>query len=303
MSSVCAIIVTRNRVDLLREAINSLQSQTLPIQALIVIDNESADRTPEFLESLRCPFEIITIRQSNLGGAGGFERGLKEFYQRSENWAWLMDDDGRPDPTALQHLRPEDNSPPYWRNSLVLDQDNPDRLAFGFSHNGKSIRTLNEAASAMPPITACNPFNGTLLHKLLIKEIGFPIGNLFIKGDEKEYLERARRTGFATQTYIHSFFYHPAIREPDIAEVADDRVWVYYYKIRNYRAIGNKDGTIKLNFRASFSMGAACIKSILRAYVKSKKISTLSAGKRILIVACAVSASALNSTANLFVPR
>jgi rhamnopyranosyl-N-acetylglucosaminyl-diphospho-decaprenol beta-1,3/1,4-galactofuranosyltransferase len=44
---VCAVIVTYNRKDLLRECLNAVLSQTRPPDHVLVVDNASTDGTPE----------------------------------------------------------------------------------------------------------------------------------------------------------------------------------------------------------------------------------------------------------------
>lgn len=301
-TSVCVIIVTRNRVDLLRKTVVALNEQDLRPSSLVVVDNGSSDGTHAYLASLRCPFPTKIILQDNLGGAGGFARGLQEFLARSEDWAWLMDDDGRPAPDALQQLYPQVSDAPLWRNCLVLDEGNSARLAFGLSHRGKMIATTAEAEEIDEPITQCNPFNGTLLHRSLVQAIGLPIAEFFIKGDETEYQERTRRYGFSTQTYTASKFFHPALRERSISDVPDDRAWVYFYKIRNHRATAEKDGTFRFNLQASAKLGLRCAKEILLATLLTRNLRPGPALHRLHVVLSAVCAAALNSAKIRFVP-
>jgi len=47
--SVCAVVVTYNRKNLLMECLEALQRQTRPIQGIYLIDNASSDGTPELL--------------------------------------------------------------------------------------------------------------------------------------------------------------------------------------------------------------------------------------------------------------
>jgi len=47
--SVCAVVVTYNRKNLLIECLEALRKQTRPIQGIYLIDNASTDGTPELL--------------------------------------------------------------------------------------------------------------------------------------------------------------------------------------------------------------------------------------------------------------
>ena len=47
--TVCAVVVTYNRKNLLIECLEALRKQTRPIQGIYLIDNASSDGTPELL--------------------------------------------------------------------------------------------------------------------------------------------------------------------------------------------------------------------------------------------------------------
>ena len=48
--TVCAVVVTYNRKNLLLECLEALLKQTRPIDAMYIIDNFSSDGTPETLK-------------------------------------------------------------------------------------------------------------------------------------------------------------------------------------------------------------------------------------------------------------
>ena len=74
---VYVFIVTYNRLSLLKKTINSLRKQTYPIDNLCVINNGSTDGTYEWLLEQQ---DLTVIHQENLGGAGGFSRGVQYAY-------------------------------------------------------------------------------------------------------------------------------------------------------------------------------------------------------------------------------
>ena len=47
--TVCAVVVTYNRKELLLECLESLRSQSYTLDAIYLIDNASTDKTPESL--------------------------------------------------------------------------------------------------------------------------------------------------------------------------------------------------------------------------------------------------------------
>ena len=73
MKDIAAIVVTYNRVTLLKNCLDALSAQTYPLKKIFVVDNASSDSTKEFLEAFRSkmPLEVICL-ETIQGGAGGF---------------------------------------------------------------------------------------------------------------------------------------------------------------------------------------------------------------------------------------
>ncbi|MBI1933772.1 MAG: glycosyltransferase [Ignavibacteriales bacterium] len=74
---ICAVVVTYNRLKLLQECIEALKNQTIKLDEIIVVNNNSKDGTTEWLDKQK---DLTNIHQENLGGAGGFQNGMKEAY-------------------------------------------------------------------------------------------------------------------------------------------------------------------------------------------------------------------------------
>ena len=72
---IAAVIVTYNRLPLLKECLFAIQSQTRELDNIYVINNGSTDGTKEWL-SINSNFEVLN--EQNLGGANGFFVGIKK---------------------------------------------------------------------------------------------------------------------------------------------------------------------------------------------------------------------------------
>ena len=82
-------IVTYNRLELLKECIQQVLSQTVPFSYICIVDNHSTDGTSEYLDQLAAgtetvfpnagkpEFHILHLPE-NIGGAGGFAKGLED---------------------------------------------------------------------------------------------------------------------------------------------------------------------------------------------------------------------------------
>lgn len=103
-----AVIVTYNRLEKLKKTIASYESQTVSCSDLVIINNCSTDGTEEYLEKWKLrqtPFNKHIIKtESNLGGSGGFYKGMKYAISLSPNWIWVADDDAYPDSRVFASL-------------------------------------------------------------------------------------------------------------------------------------------------------------------------------------------------------
>ena len=91
--NLVAVIVTFNRLEKLKETI----ARTLdnPFYRVVVVNNASTDDTRNWLDSLSDPRLENLHNKTNLGGAGGFNRGLAHVAKELPGADWLVcfDDD------------------------------------------------------------------------------------------------------------------------------------------------------------------------------------------------------------------
>ena len=207
--SIAVVVVTYNRLSLLKKCIDGVRNQTLKPDAVIVINNGSTDGTDDWLGAQG---DLTVITQSNVGGAGGFHRGIKEAFERKFDWIWVMDDDGCPALNCLEELmaatvkQPEVN---VW-GCIVLDQDDHSKLAFECSKiltKQGEINWDDEFIDNWAPF-----FNGILFSRATVKKVGLPNPSLFIWGDEIDYYERIVAGGGIIKSTTRAVFYHPKDR-------------------------------------------------------------------------------------------
>ncbi|PID57653.1 MAG: glycosyl transferase [Ignavibacteriae bacterium] len=203
---VCAVVVTYNRLELLKECIAALRQQTHKLDEIIVVNNNSSDGTKEWLDTQN---DITKIHQENLGGAGGFHNGMKAAYEKSYDWVWLMDDDGLPTDKALEILLNSEKDC-LVKNSLVVSKEDNKNLTFGIYIKSKKkiLREVKEVKGNSIEKYA-SFFNGTLIHQKIMSKIGFPNPLFFIYGDEHEYFFRIKKYNFDILTIVNSHFLHP----------------------------------------------------------------------------------------------
>lgn len=87
------LIPTYNRVNYLRQALQSAREQQYGDVAIIVIDNGSTDGTAEFMAELTDPQVRYVVNEQNIGMAGSINRGIGLFSDDIEWCTVLCDDD------------------------------------------------------------------------------------------------------------------------------------------------------------------------------------------------------------------
>ena len=252
MGSVAAVIVTFNRKHLLGKCLEAVRAQTRPCERLFIIDNASSDGTPEFLVDqglLDASIEYVRM-PVNAGSAGGFHEGMRRACEAGFDWLWLMDDDGCPAPDCLERLL---------SSSAVLDvigpavvrPDDPTRLTWGLRsvRPGGRFRTwtsienladLRRHAGGDVYEGIAALFNGVLIRRQVPEAIGFVLADLFIWGDENEYLMRCKAACFRVGVAVNAFHYHAYARPRHSSR------WKFYYLYRNTMYIHWRYGRLAL---------------------------------------------------------
>lgn len=234
MKKICSIIVTFNRRELLARCARAVMGQTVRPDALIIVDNASTDGTFEYLcgegivagaplqtevmmESQVEGMRVIYYRMPvNGGGAGGFHKGLELAHHMNEFDAfWMMDDDGYPTPECLEkqlaYLDKYDYVMPV---SINIEEHTQLSWATKLKKGGKTESYAELVADWGEILPFVFPFNGSLLSKKIVDEVGYINPDLFIWGDDYEHYYRCLKAGFKPVTVLDAVFYHPANRAP-----------------------------------------------------------------------------------------
>ena len=188
-----AVVVTYNRKELLDQCIDRLLKQKYRSCDIIVVDNASTDGTQEMIINKYDVPEMLYINTgANLGGAGGFQYGVKKAVLLGYEYIWIMDDDTLPERNALHELFKVDqmlngnwgflSSVAYWTDGSICRMNIQKKTIF--RHIGKT-----EYNKRFAPIKMCS-FVSLLVKSNVIQEMGLPIGEYFIWTDDYEYIGR-----------------------------------------------------------------------------------------------------------------
>lgn len=229
---ILAAVVTHNRCELLSRCLDYLEQQSRAPDTILVIDNASSDGTPEMLKARG----TLTIRQDNLGSAGGWHRAIEHALEAGFDAIWLMDDDGFPDPGALARLEVELGPERSCAASIVVCEDAHGRFVFPFpklNRHGlpvlfgfpRKVR-MREQLQAMAQdgvYPFAHLFNGALISVSAIRTIGNVEPGYFMFGDEVDFFCRLRSQG-AVVSVLGALHYHP-----DVSMRPYSPAKVYYY--------------------------------------------------------------------------
>jgi GT2 family glycosyltransferase len=196
--SVCAVVVTFNRLALLQESIAALRAQTRRLNEIVVVNNSSTDGTVEWLAAQA---DLSVVTQENLGGAGGFYTGIKTAFEKGHAWFWCMDDDTVPAPAALERMLaslPAADPQTGFLASLVVWTD-------GAVHR-MNVPMLTDTTERLPrlleertiPIRWCS-FVSVLIRREMVARAGLPVREMFVWFDDSEY---TRRLGAISQGHL-----------------------------------------------------------------------------------------------------
>lgn len=311
--TVCAVVVTYNRKELLMECLEALENQSKSLDAIYILDNASTDGTPELLEKRgyikelppkivktweksfrKNKIEIHYVRMDrNTGGAGGFHEGLKRAYQKGYDWFWLMDDDSEPSIDALEMFSEYFNEDKV--SALVNSKFDPE-MNFLFYHVGY-INFLRGYPTLIPlpkkvidgvlyTEVDMSSFVGILVNKTAIDKIGFPKKEFFIYHDDIEYCIRLKKVGRLLMIW-NSIIIHKdynvknRIERPFFGKRylrhTFDGYWTEYFNKRNLTWLKRRYQTNRafLYFNLFFSFLIDVLKIILVDDNKNKRINLI----------------------------
>lgn len=240
MNKILIIIVTHNRINLLKRCISYCLDINYDHKDILIVNNNSTDGTKDFLKKQK--FQFIDLNE-NLGSAMGWHEGLKYALNKNYDYVWLMDDDGYPEKNSLKLLLDNFSKDYSCISSIVVSEDNNEVLVFSMpyktTNNNKLIKNKTKKINLIKKFANNNIFefahlfNGSLIRTETIKKIGNVNKNYFMYGDELDYFYRLRKIGKVV-THVNALHIHPNVENRKCS-----KFWIYYY-LKNSIIINKK---------------------------------------------------------------
>lgn len=246
MERVAIIVVTYNRLALLKECIESLRGQTYLLRDIIVVNNGSTDETQNWLSEQD---DLIVINQENIGGAGGFFTGIKYACEHGYMYSWVMDDDVIAYPDALKNLANKVSFSSGFICSKVLDIEgdmcNVPKIALEKSKKTGEHIWGNKLNQNLLQVEVTS-FVSMFFSNSLVYEKGLPYKEYFIWGDDTEFSSRISASN-ASYMALDSVVVHKRAIQSVLSiftETDKKRINNYFYayrnRIHNQRTFGKK---------------------------------------------------------------
>lgn len=232
--AIGVVIVTFNRINKLKLALEAFSRQTVSPDYVVVVNNASTDDTFTYLEhwkNLKCNYKKYVINMTkNEGGSGGFYEGFKFAQTLNSNWIWVSDDDAFPDKDALEiaekHLNPNYSAvcgTVINNGQIALDH----RKNYVFKNNRVVFENIPKSEYSKKEFEfTCFSYVGTIINKEKLKIAGLPRKEYFIFFDDTEHSLRLSQIG--------KIVCAPNIKIHHNVEIPKNIIsWKEYYGIRN----------------------------------------------------------------------
>lgn len=192
---IAAIVVTYNRCELLVESIDALLNSSV-LCDILIIDNNSTDNTRDKIEKY---VHINNFKYfntgKNIGGAGGFNFGIRKAYELGYDYFWLMDDDTIVKKDTLQKLIDAStflNNDFGFLSSLALWTDGTECVMNKHEIERNIVCSGDLLKNNLLKISSAT-FVSFFTKREIVEKVGLPIKEYFIWGDDTEYSLRISR--------------------------------------------------------------------------------------------------------------
>jgi len=244
---IAAVVVTYNRIELLKKCVDCLINQSRKLDEIIIINNSSTDGTSDWLIE-QTGLTIIT--QENKGSAGGQYTGIKTAFEKGYDWVWCLDADVVPNLDALEmFLNSEaikDRSVGFLSSTVYTSQNSLSYINLPYMEDS---HTIVESLTKYNSLSiSSSSFGSVLFSRNAIKCVGYPIIDFFVWGDDVEYTFRMREKGFNGYLIFTSRAVHF-----DETNLQNPFIEMDFSVVKSFYAVRNTIFTIKLRNKIKYN--------------------------------------------------
>lgn len=261
------VIVTYNRLELLKECVDACLNQTVPFEKIFIVNNASTDGTFEYLATFKKNSKVVVINsEENLGGAGGFHLGISEAIKSDIDYLLIIDDDAIIDHKYNEYIEPHmvKNEVSAFSGTVMTDgkiqfehrrhMDNRFKCDYSVESEYQKDYFDYELAT----------FCGLYVSTDIIKKIGLPEKDFFIWFDDTEYSIRINKYSKIRNINKASLNHKTKIA------VNRGYNWKSYYSIRNQIIILKKYFAKSILIRFELNVYLHIIYSKIMSLFKNK---------------------------------
>jgi len=240
MKSTGVVICNYNKSSYVVNCIQSVLESKNQDFDIFVVDNASTDDSVEQIKKHFSPDDVtLFVNESNLGGSGGFNTGIRYVVDKGYRYVWCLDNDVLVDENAFHELQVflDNNESVGMAGSKIYHMQQPDivqqyGITIDFNLFCVEANHLDELEDgSMPPIVysdavaACS----VLVRCSLIREIGPMPEENFLYWDDTEWGMRCNLAGYKVASVGSSMVLHEMG-----AKKEEINTFATYYAWRNW---------------------------------------------------------------------
>jgi len=220
-------MVTYNRLETLKIALEHILSQTIQPSSIVIVDNNSYDGTQDYLHTINGRNNIHCIfMNSNTGSAGAIAEAMKfGLLQGTYDYFWVLDDDTFYASNALQDLIENIQQTDFTMLGL-----HGAKVRWGKKLHVDPKIKLQEVDYAM--------IDGALIKADVVRVLGPLCADFFMMCDDHEYSVRLRRNGFKIGVLKNGADNRLVLG--GAGQFTKSTLWRGYYSARNHMFIIKK---------------------------------------------------------------